>query len=124
MVKREAFRRARRTDVTEGEPMRNLTIGLVVSALISITAIRATTETSAGRAAQDGPARAPVTQAEYDRWRVELSNWGRWGKDDEMGTLNLVTPAKRKAATALVRQGIAVSLASNAFTEKGVDVPC
>ena len=68
-------------------------------------------------AAQDQPARALVTQAEYDRWRVELSNWGRWGKDDEMGTLNLITPAKRKAATALVKQGIAVSLASNAISE-------
>lgn len=28
-----------------------------------------------------------VTQAEYDRWQTELSNWGRWGKDDEPGTL-------------------------------------
>ena len=26
----------------------------------------------------------------------ELSNWGRRGKDDQMGTVNLVTPAKRK----------------------------
>ena len=27
-----------------------------------------------------------------------LSNWGRWGKDDQRGTLNLITPAKRKQA--------------------------
>lgn len=27
-----------------------------------------------------------------------LSNWGRWGPDDELGTLNYVTPAKRLAA--------------------------
>ena len=47
-----------------------------------------------------------------------LSNWGRWGKDDELGTLNLITPAKRKAAAALVREGVTVSLASIAQTEK------
>lgn len=65
-----------------------------------------------------------VTTAEYERWQTELSNWGRWGKDDELGTLNLITPAKRKQAAALVREGITVSLASDAATEKGVDVPC
>src|SRR5438552_2921737 len=26
---------------------------------------------------------------------TELSNWGRWGKDDQAGTINLITPAKR-----------------------------
>jgi kynurenine formamidase len=65
-----------------------------------------------------------VTPAEYERWQVELSNWGRWGKDDEMGTLNLITPAKRKQAAALVKEGFSVSLASNVNTVKGVDVPC
>jgi kynurenine formamidase len=65
-----------------------------------------------------------VTQAEYDRWQTELSNWGRWGKEDELGTLNLITTSKRRAAATLVRDGATVSLASNAETEKGVDVPC
>src|SRR5262244_1408611 len=46
-----------------------------------------------------------VTRAEYERWQTELSNWGRWGKDDELGTLNLITPAKRKQAAALVKMG-------------------
>src|SRR6202050_2388049 len=35
----------------------------------------------------------------------ELSNWGRWGEDDEIGTLNFVTPAKRIAAAQLVKTG-------------------
>jgi kynurenine formamidase len=35
----------------------------------------------------------------------ELSNWGRWGDDDEIGTLNFVTPAKRVSAAALVKTG-------------------
>src|SRR5499426_2646274 len=65
-----------------------------------------------------------VTKAEYERWQTELSNWGRWGKEDELGTLNLVTPAKRKQAAALVKDGISVSLASNESAEKEVDNPC
>jgi kynurenine formamidase len=34
-----------------------------------------------------------------------LSNWGRWGADDERGTVNLVTPERLVAAAALVRTG-------------------
>lgn len=35
----------------------------------------------------------------------ELSNWGRWGTEDQIGTLNFVTPAKVVEAAALVRRG-------------------
>ena len=38
--------------------------------------------------------RAPRNLAEFDAMFRELSNWGRWGADDERGTLNLITPAK------------------------------
>src|SRR5438552_3957644 len=65
-----------------------------------------------------------VTQAEYVRCQKELSNWGRWGKDDEMGTLNLITPAKRKQAAALVKEGFSVSLARDASASKEIDNPC
>ena len=41
----------------------------------------------------------------------ELSNWGRWGPDDELGASNLITPAKRKQAAALVEEGLTTSLA-------------
>ncbi|HEX3962978.1 MAG TPA: cyclase family protein [Trebonia sp.] len=34
-----------------------------------------------------------------------VSNWGRWGDDDERGTLNLVTPDRLVAAAALIRTG-------------------
>ena len=37
-------------------------------------------------------------------------NWGRWGPDDQVGAVNLVTPEKRLAACKLVRSGRAVSL--------------
>ena len=40
-----------------------------------------------------------------------LSNWGRWGPDDELGTINLITSEKRRRAAALVRDGVSVSCA-------------
>lgn len=35
----------------------------------------------------------------------QLSNWGRWGDDDERGTVNLITPERVAAASRLVRTG-------------------
>lgn len=46
-------------------------------------------------------------QTLFDR----CSNWGRWGADDELGTLNLVTPEHRVKAAGLVREGVTVSCA-------------
>ncbi len=63
------------------------------------------------------------TEADFDRAMQELSNWGRWGKDDELGALNLITPAKRREAARLVRDGVAVSLAHDAEKEKAPDNP-
>jgi kynurenine formamidase len=69
------------------------------------------------------PVRTPVTEAQYERWKTELTNWGRWGTDDQIGALNLITPAKRKQAASLVREGVSVSLAADADTVKSVDNP-
>jgi kynurenine formamidase len=52
-----------------------------------------------------------------------VSNWGRWGKDDERGTLNHLTPAEAKAAATLVRTGRTVSLARNFPTQPGPENP-
>ena len=62
-----------------------------------------------------------MTKADVDRWMTELSNWGRWGKDDQLGTLNLITPAKRRQAAALAKEGYTISLAHDVLTEKAVD---
>jgi kynurenine formamidase len=64
-----------------------------------------------------------VTPADYERWKKELSNWGRWGKDDQIGALNLITAAKRRQAAALVKEGFSVSLARDVDTEKAADNP-
>jgi kynurenine formamidase len=62
-----------------------------------------------------------TTEEDYRRAMAELSNWGRWGKDDELGTSNLITPAKRKQAAALVKEGITVSLAHDVVEETAPD---
>jgi kynurenine formamidase len=51
------------------------------------------------------------TDADIERLLPALSNWGRWGKQDETGTLNFVTPELRRRAAALVRSGRTVALA-------------
>lgn len=63
------------------------------------------------------------TKADFERWMKELSNWGRWGKADELGALNLITPEKRRQAAKLVREGVAVSLSHEAEKEKSADNP-
>ena len=35
----------------------------------------------------------------------KLSNWGRWGGDDQVGTLNYIKPEDIVRAASLVRQG-------------------
>jgi kynurenine formamidase len=64
-----------------------------------------------------------MTKADFDRAMKDLSNWGRWGKDDQLGALNLITAAKRKQAAAEVKEGIVISLAHDAETQKAVDNP-
>jgi len=64
-----------------------------------------------------------VTREQVDAWMTEISNWGRWGKDDQRGTLNLITPEKRKQALHLVKEGVSVSLAHTLEKEKFPDNP-
>ncbi len=61
------------------------------------------------------------TEADFHRAMDELSNWGRWGSEDELGAANLITAEKRKQAAALVTEGISVSLAHDVNQEPAVD---
>ncbi len=58
-----------------------------------------------------------VSEEEVLGYMEKLSNWGRWGSDDELGTLNYITPQKRAAAAASVRSGRTVSLAHDLNTQ-------
>ena len=53
---------------------------------------------------------AAMSRAEFDQLLQTISNWGRWGEDDQLGTLNLITADKRRAAASLVEDGITVSM--------------
>ena len=61
------------------------------------------------------------TNEDFHRAMEELSNWGRWGDDDELGQANFITQEKRVRAAGLVREGIAVSLAHDVVQEDAVD---
>jgi len=63
-----------------------------------------------------------LTDAAFAAMFEQHSNWGRWGKDDYLGTYNLLTPEKRKQAVALVKEGISVSLEHTIIETKAPDV--
>ncbi|MGQ9407643.1 cyclase family protein [Mycolicibacterium gilvum] len=50
------------------------------------------------------------TMADFRKAADEVRNWGRWGDDDEVGTLNFITPEKVAEAARLVTQGKVISL--------------
>lgn len=54
-----------------------------------------------------------VPRDTFNTWMERLSNTGRWGAQDQLGTLNLITAAKRRAAAQSVRDGVPVSLAND-----------
>jgi len=72
---------------------------------------------------QNGTRPTIATEADFRRAMKELSNWGRWGDKDELGAANLITPAKRKQALALAKDGVTVSLAHDVIQESAVDSP-
>ena len=62
-----------------------------------------------------------VAPDDLARWKTELSNWGRWGPDDDLGALNLITNAKRREAAGLIREGHPVSMALEMDSVEAVD---
>ena len=67
------------------------------------------------------PQGSGLSKDDVDKMIHSLSNWGRWGKEDQLGALNLITPQKRKQAAALVKEGVSVSLARDVIKEKAFD---
>jgi len=91
------------------------------SAAVAILASALVPATSAQQPASSAPL---VSAEQYERWQTELSNWGRWGPNDELGAANLITPAKRAEAANIVSEGFTVSLSSTAQTYESLDNPC
>jgi hypothetical protein len=94
-------------------------VAILGSALLVATALLIRV---AAQSKPASPAQHPaITIEQVNRWETELSNWGRWGKDDERGALNLITPQKEIQAARLVKDGVTVSLAHFADLEKAAD---
>jgi|SRR5579875_1611131 kynurenine formamidase len=66
---------------------------------------------------------APVSLEEFDEIFEKVKNWGRWGPQDELGTLNYITPDTVRAAAALVRSGRQVTMALPMNKTAGPDNP-
>jgi len=64
-----------------------------------------------------------VTAKEFGELFRALSNWGRWGPEDQRGALNHLTPERVTAAAGLVRNGATVTLSLPLNTEAAVDNP-
>jgi kynurenine formamidase len=64
-----------------------------------------------------------ITVDDFDRIFETVKNWGRWGPDDELGTLNYLTPERSAAATRLVQSGRTVSLGLPINRVAGPDNP-
>ena len=66
-------------------------------------------------------AQESLTLEEVNGWFETLSNWGRWGDTDQMGTVNHITTETRIAAAGLVETGVSVSMAHEVLTEEAAD---
>ena len=64
---------------------------------------------------------AKPTSNEVHGYVQSLSNWGRWGEEDELGTLNFIDERKRQESARLVRDGIVVSCARPIVNTASVD---
>jgi kynurenine formamidase len=51
------------------------------------------------------------TDDDIDRLLPQITNWGRWGKQDQLGTVNFITARQRLKAIASIKKGRTVSLA-------------
>ncbi|HXX47440.1 MAG TPA: cyclase family protein [Myxococcota bacterium] len=67
--------------------------------------------------------RAPLSAEEVLGFHKTLSNWGRFGPRDQLGTLNLITAEKRRTAARGVRSGRIVSCARPLPTQPSVENP-
>ena len=63
------------------------------------------------------------TEAEVLGYFDALSNWGRWGDDDQLGTLNFITPEKTRRAASLVQDGQTVSCTRTVSFDPSPDAP-
>ena len=89
--------------------------------LIVVIVILALGFKAAGQSPAPAGTRSPVNAEEFDAMFQQIKNWNRWGANDQLGSVNLITDAKRKDALKLARSGLTVSLVHNPLTDKADD---
>jgi hypothetical protein len=67
--------------------------------------------------------RVDVSASEFKALFEAVTNWGRWGEDDERGTLNELSADRIVAAANLVRSGVTVTLSLPWNTQPRIDNP-
>ena len=109
------------TPVSTAMNRRQLLAGAAALALSSESALASM---PSAPATPPTPTRRDLTEADVNLYMKDLSNWGRWGADDQIGTVNLITDAKRRQAASLVKEGVSISLSLDAdIPGEGVEVP-
>ena len=66
---------------------------------------------------------SPMSRDEFDNLFIKVSNNGRWGENDEKGTLNYIGFSNVVQAASLVKAGYSVSLAIPINKQSGPDNP-
>src|SRR3981081_650071 len=66
---------------------------------------------------------AAVSHQEFDRIFESVKNWGKWGPDDQIGTMNYITPEQVRAAASLVKTGRRVTMGLPINKVAGPDNP-
>ena len=94
-------------------------LGLLAALILTNPSVALSQQFQAHASTQDPAVR--VTLETLANWEEELSNWGRWGPDDQRGTLNLITSEKTRQAAALVQVGETVTLQHFVTGEEALD---
>src|SRR5918993_939048 len=102
--------------------MRNLMVLMIVAAFGIASGFTSFGQAPAGgQPAPPSVARSPANAEQFDQLFHQVKNWGRWGAEDQLGSVNLITPDKRKQALKLAKTGQTVSLVHNPLTDKAED---
>jgi kynurenine formamidase len=96
--------------------IRNPWVPLVLATVVLITLLPGN-ETALSDEGNSSTKAESLSDSAVEEMLEAVSNWGRWGKNDELGTLNLITPETRRRAASLVKDGVSVSMGHDLIKE-------
>lgn len=100
----------------------NVQVTIILQHILQVGLLVLLSSAQALRAETTAETRNTNVSAEtFAAWFEQVSNWGRWGNEDQLGTLNFITSEVRKSAAREVTEGFSVSLSRTLETVAGVD---